>query len=42
MLFTLDIVNAYNVCYNWNIKMTAQIMTEVKATINDDYSARIR
>lgn len=35
-LLIIDIVNAFKVCYNLNIKMTAQIMTEVKATINAD------
>ena len=36
----INIENAFDVCYNWNIKMTAQIMTEVKAIINADNSAK--
>ena len=38
----INIVNAFEVCYNWNIEMTAQIMTEIKATINADNSAGIK
>ena len=41
-LLVINIVNAFEVCYNWNIKMTAQIMTEIKATINADNSAGIK
>ena len=41
-LLVINIVNAFEVCYNWNIKMTAQIMTEIKSTINADNSAGIK